>query len=161
MLARTGIAATPFSIKALPAGAQIVFGAKDDLDGVYCTYGDGFAQSGSGDDIIHTGDCNFNTAGTLAALAAAAEDEVVIKGEIALILTTGKKAWSTQISIRIVDDVVRGETPPITSGGGQATRFIVDAAGAKGLGWYNADGVLLAAAWPTGVTPVEPFSEGA
>ena len=157
MLARTGTPATPFSIKALPAGAQIVFGAKYDLDGVYCTYGDVFVQSGSGDDIVHTGDCNFNTAGTLAALAD--EDDVLVKGEIALILSTGKKAWSTQFTIRIVADVVRGETPPMISGGGQAVRFLVDAAGARGLGMYNYDGVLMAAYWPPGVEPVEPIEE--
>lgn len=160
VLYRTGTATAPFAIQSLPSGAQVVFGAKYDLDGSYCAYADAFVQSGSGNDIVHTGDANFNTAGTLAAIASAATDELTITGELALILSSGKKAWSTQISIKIVNDVIRGETPPVATGGGQATRFLLDANGAKGLGWYNADGILLATAWPAGVTPVEPYAEG-
>ena len=140
----------PYDIVSLASGT-VAIGIKSDLDGSYLAYADLVSNAGVGDARRYTGDLDLNTTELIAALVAADEDDILVVGELTIVTADGQHTYSTQFDVHIYKDVIRGERPPPTSGGGLAVRFYTDENGNKWVRIYNEDGVLVLALPPPGV----------
>lgn len=146
----TGVTNTPYTPGALAAGeSKIILAIKKTRDGAYLGYSDALTPTGEGAALRYGGTLNLNTQEAIAALAA--DDSIECTGELTVLLSDGSHRYSTQFSIKIYKDIIRGETPLPISGGGLAMRFITNSSGHKGVQIYNEDGVLLHEFYPAGV----------
>ncbi len=97
----------------LPAGSTILVGLRETAalsTGALLASVSNFALSGSGTAAYYTADLVLNTVALVAALGAASYLDCTL--EIALVGSDGVHKYSTQISVRVLLDVNRGDPAP-------------------------------------------------
>jgi hypothetical protein len=142
---------SPATLWALDSGESIDIALKSeaDLDGNYLAFAAGLTDNTlAGTLKRYTGNLDIDTAAAVAAIGTADYLDCIL--EVCVVTSASKQRYSSQVDVRLLKDVIRGETPP-AGAGGLSLRFITDGGGNKGVGLYNADGVLLQEFYPPGV----------
>jgi hypothetical protein len=143
-----------YTIQEAPAGYAVKFAIKPalSLDAGNLVYQGTWTLSGAGTGATYPANVNLNTEELIAALSAVISDDYLdLVGEFTLQDSSGNQRDSSQVSIRILRDVIRITDPaPISAASPWFQEFVHS--GSNCIRIVNSDGTTLAVFCPPGVT---------